>query len=180
MFGRSAGNHLVELLKNKPRSHVDLPENAGEQALARLARLNNSSAGEYSQDVGNDMRAVMQKHAGVFRTSELLKEGVDRIKEVAERCKHVHLRDKSQVFNTARVEALELDNLIEVAKATMISAEARKESRGAHAHRDFEKRDDVSWMKHTLWYSQDNRLDYKSVQLKPLTVDSIPPKERTF
>jgi succinate dehydrogenase / fumarate reductase flavoprotein subunit len=180
VFGRAAGNHLVESLKNKPRSHADLPADAGEQALARLARLNDSTSGEYSQDVGNDMRAVMQKHAGVFRTSELLKEGVDQIKEVAERCEHIHLRDKSQVFNTARVEALELDNLIEVAKATMISAEARKESRGAHAHRDYEKRDDVSWMKHTLWYSSDNRLDYKPVQLKPLTVDSIPPKERTF
>lgn len=180
VFGRAAGNHLVESLKNKPRSHADLPADAGEQALARLARLNDSTSGEYSQDVGNDMRAVMQKHAGVFRTSELLEEGVDQIKEVAERCKNIHLRDKSQVFNTARVEALELYNLIEVAKATMISAEARKESRGAHAHRDYEKRDDVSWMKHTLWYSSDNRLDYKPVQLKPLTVDSIPPKERTF
>jgi succinate dehydrogenase / fumarate reductase flavoprotein subunit len=180
VFGRSAGNFLIETLKNKPQSYPTLPVDAADKALARLAKLDASTSGEYSQDVGNAMRQVMQKHAGVFRTSELLKEGVQEIQQVAERCKNIHLRDKSQVFNTARVEALELDNLVEVAKATMISAEARQESRGAHAHRDYEKRDDDNWMKHTLWYSQDDRLEYKPVQLKPLTVESIPPKERTF
>jgi succinate dehydrogenase / fumarate reductase flavoprotein subunit len=90
------------------------------------------------------------------------------------------LKDKSEIFNTARIEALEVANLIEAANATMISAAARTESRGAHSHDDHQERDDANWMKHTLWYSEGNRLDYKPVVLKPLTVESFPPKERTF
>ncbi|MEM5346457.1 succinate dehydrogenase/fumarate reductase flavoprotein subunit, partial [Paraburkholderia azotifigens] len=84
------------------------------------------SSGEYAQNVANDIRSTMQKHAGVFRTSALLAEGVERIREVAARVGNIHLKDKSKVFNTARVEALEVENLIEVARATMVSAEARK------------------------------------------------------
>ena len=122
----------------------------------------------------------MQHYCGVFRTSDLLKEGVEKIMELDARAKNVHVKDKSQVFNTARVEALELDNLIETAKSTIVSAEARKESRGAHAHRDFTERDDANWMKHTLWYSENNRLEYKPVNLKPMTVESFVPKKRTF
>ena len=110
----------------------------------------------------------------------MLSEGVAKIEALAERAKSIHLRDKSQVFNTARVEALELENLVEVARATIISAEARKESRGAHAHRDYPDRNDVDWMKHTLFYSQGGRLSYKPVNLKPLTVESFKPKARTF
>jgi succinate dehydrogenase / fumarate reductase flavoprotein subunit len=116
----------------------------------------------------------------VFRTSELLKEGVAKIGQIAKRVKEIHVADKSKVFNTARIEALELDNLIETAQATIISAEARTESRGAHAHRDFSERDDANWMKHSLWYSEGNRMDYKPVNLKPLTVESFAPKKRTF
>jgi len=122
----------------------------------------------------------MQKHAGVFRTSKLLEEGVGELKGLRDRVANVHLKDKSKVFNTARVEALELANLIEVANATMVSAEARKESRGAHAHSEYEHRDDDNWLRHTLWYSEGNRLDYKPVRMQPLTVESVPPKPRTF
>ena len=107
-------------------------------------------------------------------------DGVVAIKEVAERVKSIGLKDTSKVFNTARIEALEVDNLIEAAKATMISAAARPESRGAHAHDDYPNRDDANWLKHTLWYSDDNRLDYKPVNLQPLTAESVPPKARTF
>jgi succinate dehydrogenase / fumarate reductase flavoprotein subunit len=132
------------------------------------------------QDVANDIRATTQKYCGVFRTDELLQAGYHKMMELNERCKHVSFKDKSKVFNTARVEALELDNLMETAKATISSAVARKESRGAHAHRDFEKRNDEEWMKHTLWYSEGNRLDYKPVMTTPLSVETFKPKARTF
>ncbi|TAL55207.1 succinate dehydrogenase flavoprotein subunit [Pandoraea sp.] len=179
VFGRSAGDHIIDFVKSAGE-HKPLPADAADRALERLARLDASSSGEYAQDVANDIRKTMQTHAGVFRTSELLAEGVQQIKDVAERVQHIHLKDKSKVFNTARMEALEVANLIEVAKATMVAAEARKESRGAHAHRDYPDRDDENWLRHSLWYSDDNRLEYKPVQMKPLTVDSVPPKARTF
>jgi succinate dehydrogenase / fumarate reductase, flavoprotein subunit len=179
VFGRAAGNHIVEHVK-KQREHKPLPKDAADFALSRLAKLDSSSSGEYAQSVANEIRGSMQKHAGVFRTSALLAEGVEDIKKVTERAQHIHLKDKSKVFNTARVEALEVANLVEVARATMVSAEARKESRGAHAQDDYPHRDDENWMRHTLWFSEGDRLDYKPVQMKPLTVESVPPKARTF
>ncbi|MFN5881943.1 MAG: succinate dehydrogenase flavoprotein subunit, partial [Burkholderiales bacterium] len=151
VFGRAAGNHIVDA-KFKDQGHRALPTQAGDASLARLARLEGSKSGENTQEVANEIRRSMQAHCGVFRTSELLSKGVSEIMQLAERAKDVHLNDKSKVFNTARVEALELDNLVETAKATIVSAEARKESRGAHAHRDFPDRNDAEWIKHSLWY----------------------------
>ncbi|WP_454722048.1 MULTISPECIES: succinate dehydrogenase flavoprotein subunit [Cupriavidus] len=179
VFGRAAGNHIVATAI-KQKEHKPLPADAADRALSRLARLESSSSGEYTQDVANDIRRNMQAHAGVFRTQKLMDEGVERILEVTERAANIHLKDKSKVFNTALVEALEVSNLVEVAKATMISAAARKESRGAHAHSDFPNRDDQNWLKHSLFYSEGNRLDYKPVKMEPLTVESVPPKARTF
>jgi len=100
--------------------------------------------------------------------------------ELEGRVQATFINDKSRVFNTARVEALELDNLIETAKATIVSAEARRESRGAQARSDYPNRDDVNWLKHTLWYSDGSRLEYKPVNLKPLSVEAFPPKARTY
>ena len=179
VFGRAAGNHIVDS-RFKDQGFRALPAQAGDDSLSRLARLDGSSSGENTQDVAHEIRRAMQTHCSVFRTSEMLSEGVSKIMDLAERAKTVHIKDKSKVFNTARVEALELDNLVETAKATIVSAEARKESRGAHAHRDFPTRDDANWIKHSLYYSEGNRLDYKPVNMKPLTVETFAPKARTF
>jgi succinate dehydrogenase / fumarate reductase flavoprotein subunit len=122
----------------------------------------------------------MQMHCGVFRFPDDLIKGVEKIREIASRSQKTYVQDKSKVFNTARVEALELDNLVETAMATIVSAEARTESRGAHTRSDHPDRDDKSWMRHTLWYKEGNRLDYKPVHLRPLSVETMEPKVRTY
>jgi succinate dehydrogenase / fumarate reductase flavoprotein subunit len=116
----------------------------------------------------------------VFRFPDGLAEGVRSMHDIAERSQRTFIKDKSRVFNTARVEALELDNLIETALSTMISAHARTESRGAHDRSDYPDRDDVNWMKHSLWHKERNRLEYKPVKLKPLTVEGFEPKARVY
>jgi succinate dehydrogenase / fumarate reductase flavoprotein subunit len=179
VFGRSAGNHIVSL-NLSAQSHRPLPQDAGELSLARLARLDAATSGESVAEVAGDLRKSMQAHCGVFRNQQLLSEGVEKVLELEARAQRTAIGDKSRTFNTARVEALELDNLIETAKATIFSAEARRESRGAQARSDYPARDDADWLKHTLWYREGNRLDYKPVNLKPLTVDAFPPKARTY
>lgn len=186
VFGRAAGNHIVEAAL-KTKSHKPLPADAADYTLSRLAALEGRVSGEYCQDVANDIRSTMQMHAGVFRTQASMDEGVGKVKEMAKRVGHLMLADKSKVFNTARIEALEVENLIEAALATMISAAARRESRGAHSVNDYADtpeypngRNDQDWMKHTLWFKEGNRLDYKPVNLQPLSTESIPPKIRSF
>ena len=186
VFGKAAGNHIVEF-HEKNKLHKPLPADAADRTLARLARLQNATSGEYAQDVANDIRATIQQHAGVFRTQASLDEGVGKIAALRERVQAIGLQDKSQIFNTARVEALEVENLIECAQATMVSAAARRESRGAHTVDDYADtpqhpngRNDEEWLKHSLWHSDSNSLTYKPVKLQPLTTESIPPKVRTF
>jgi succinate dehydrogenase / fumarate reductase, flavoprotein subunit len=179
VFGREAGNSMIKFLKENP-GHKDLPKDAAERTVARLSRLDNQKNGERVSEVMAEMRKTMQAHCGVFRFPDMLQQGVAKIKQVAERVARTEIKDKSKTFNTARVEALELENLIEVAQASLISAEARKESRGAHDRADFAKRDDTNWLKHTLYFRQGYKLEYKPVHLKPLTVESFAPKARTY
>jgi succinate dehydrogenase / fumarate reductase flavoprotein subunit len=186
VFGKAAGDSMIRFLAENPGQR-SLPADAADRSLQRLARLDGQTNGENVYEVGNEIRRVMQAHCGVFRFPDMLVEGVKKIKALSERVGRTGIADKSKTFNTARVEALELDNLIEVARSTMVSAEARKESRGAHDRADYHDRpgypngrDDKEWLKHTLWYKDGDRLEYKPVNLKPLTIETIPPKARAY
>ena len=180
VFGKSSGEQMVKDMALYPKPHRNLPKEAGEATRARIARLDAAPSGERVVDVLNDMRRAMQAHCGVFRFPDELHKGVEKLKEISARLKKTFIADKSKVFNTARIEALELENLVETAMATVVSAEARKESRGAHSRSDYLERDDKNWMKHTLWFKDGNRLDYKPVHQKPLTVETMEPKVRTY
>ena len=178
VFGKAAGDHMAAAIKQN-NTHKTLPADAADATLARIARLDNTQ-GENVAEVGDAIRDTMQNHCGVFRFPDELVAGVTAIDALASRLQNITIKDKSQVFNTARVEALELDNLIEVAVATMHSANARTESRGAHAREDFLNRNDKDWLAHTLFYKENNRLTYKPVRLKPQTVESFEPKARVY
>ncbi|TIC82111.1 succinate dehydrogenase flavoprotein subunit [Crenobacter intestini] len=187
VFGKSSGNSMIEFIKTQP---ADLPELAMgdvERSLARVARLDGQQNGTNVHEARSAMQRVMQTHCGVFRFKDMLAKGVEEILKVEQMVKTTEIADKSKVFNTARIEALELENLIEVAKATMISANARTESRGAHVRDDAidceatpNGRDDQNWLKHTLWHRDGNRLEYKPVNLTPLSVETIALKTRSY
>ncbi|MCM8594376.1 succinate dehydrogenase flavoprotein subunit [Accumulibacter sp.] len=187
VFGKASGDSVVHDVRSGELGLKDLPADFAERTLARLDRLNTQTGGASVAETRLELQRTMQKHCGVFRFKDMLVEGVARILDVEKAAARTEIKDKSKVWNTARVEALELDNLVEVAKATMVSAEARKESRGAHVRDDAPDtpanpngRDDVNWHKHTLWYREGNRLSYKPVIMKPLTVDTIALKTRSY
>ncbi|MFV0477397.1 MAG: succinate dehydrogenase flavoprotein subunit [Parahaliea sp.] len=179
VFGRASGLFIEKAL----REGIDMRDASDDdigQAMSRLNRLNNASGGEKVADLRKELQTTMQNHFGVFRNEKFMLEGIEKLSGLRERIANVALEDKSAAFNTARIEALELQNLFEVAEATAITAEERKESRGAHARDDYQERDDENWLCHSLYYPADKQVAKRAVNFSPKTVDTFQPKARTY
>jgi len=179
VFGRAAGEDIIGFLKDNP-NHRPMNQASVDRAMQRLERWDQKGEGESVKQVKDDLKKVMEDHCGVFRTKDVMAEGVEQIKKIRERMPDVRLTDTSRVFNTARIEAMELENLVDIGMSVMKSALVREESRGAHSRMDFPDRDDTNWLKHSLYSQEDDRIDFKPVRTKPLTVDSFPPKARVY
>lgn len=178
VFGRAAGIHVEEAVQKNLPLHL-ASESDLEKALARYYRWENAKSGESVNVIRSAMQKAMQTDFGVFRTQHFMEEGLQKLKELRERLQSAMLHDKSMIFNTARVEALELDNLMEVAWVTAIAALTRQESRGAHSREDFPKRDDEHWLKHLLCFA-DGRIAFRPVNMTPHFVEAFVPKERVY
>ena len=179
VFGRSAGKHINEELKSG--GGVDSASNEDiELAMSRLNTLNESESGHEVADVKKQLQTCMQNYFGVFRRGEFMEKGVKELEEIREKSENLYLKDKSLAFNTNRVEALELQNLLEVADATAISAMMRDESRGAHARDDFPDRDDENWLCHSLYDPVEKKLGKRDVNFVPKEVEAFPPKMRSY
>ena len=179
VFGRATGMFIQEDLKSgggvKSADKDDI-----DNALDRLNKLNNSDSGYETAEVKKELQQCMQNYFGVFRRGDYMTKGVEQLKEIREKVENLSIKDNSKAFNTSRVEALELQNLLEVAEATAIAASERTESRGAHAREDFPDRDDENWLCHSIYDPQTKELSKRSVNFEPKEVDAFPPAVRSY
>ena len=179
VFGRASGLFIESALRDGIEMQ-DASDSDIERAMVRLNRLNASKGGERTADLRKEMQSIMQNYFGVFRRGDYMQKGVEMLQALRPRIEAVALEDKSNAFNTARIEALELQNLFEVAEATAISAEVRTESRGAHAREDYQERDDENWLCHSMYYADTKSVGKRGVNFKPRTVPTFEPKIRTY
>ena len=179
VFGRATGKHIQEEIKSGGGVESATKENISE-SLERLNKLNESSKGYETSQVKKELQDCMQNYFGVFRRGEFMEKGLTELSEIKHKVENLHLKDKSSAFNTGRVEAIELQNLFEVAEATAVSAYKRTESRGAHARDDYPERDDENWLCHSLYDPKSKSLLKRDVNFKPNEVEAFPPQVRTY